>query len=59
MTDSDRLLLFALESARADQIDELLAIARDRGVPLADVINEAINRWLDKELEELEGEDDQ
>jgi hypothetical protein len=59
MTDSDRLLLFALESARPDQIDELLAIARDRGVPLAEVIDEAINCWLDKELEDLEGEDDQ
>jgi hypothetical protein len=59
MTDSDKLLLLALESARPDQIDKLLAIACNKGVPLAEVIDEAINRWLDKELEELEDEDDQ
>jgi hypothetical protein len=59
MTDSDRLLLFVLESCRPAQIDELLAIARDRGVPLAEIVEEAVNSWLTKELEESEGEDDQ
>jgi hypothetical protein len=59
MTDSDRLLLFVFESCRPNQIDKLLAIARDKGVPLAEIVEEAVNSWLTKELEELEGEDDQ
>jgi len=34
----DRLLLFALEAARADQIDALLAIAGKEGVPLSELV---------------------
>jgi hypothetical protein len=54
MTDSDRLLLFALESGRPDQIDALLAIARLKGVSLAELVEQAVNRGLAKELEDWE-----
>jgi hypothetical protein len=44
--------LLALESATAVQLEELIAIAEERGVPLAELIEEAVDSWLAKELEE-------
>jgi hypothetical protein len=52
MTDAEKLLLFALEAARADQLDALLALSEAKGVPLAELIDEAVNTWPTKELEE-------
>ena len=58
MTDAEKLLLFALEAARADQLDALLALSEAKGVPLAELIDGAVNSWLTKELEELEEGDE-
>jgi len=38
MTGSERLLLFALEAARPDQVEALLAIAGNKGEPLAELV---------------------
>jgi hypothetical protein len=38
MTSSEKLLLFALESARPDQVEALLSIANNKGLPLAELI---------------------
>jgi hypothetical protein len=46
MSASEKLLLFALEAARPEQVDAPLAL-------LAELIDEAVNSWLTKELEEL------
>jgi hypothetical protein len=43
MTDSDKLLLFALEAALPEQVDALLALAEAKGVPLAELIEGAVN----------------
>jgi hypothetical protein len=36
------------------KLEALLAIAEERGMPLAELIEEAVNSWLTKELEESE-----
>jgi hypothetical protein len=36
MTCSEKLLLFALESCRPEQVDEMLEMARDKNVPLTE-----------------------
>jgi hypothetical protein len=38
MTDSEKLLLFALEAARPDQVEALLAIGNNKGLPLAELV---------------------
>jgi hypothetical protein len=54
MNDSEKFFLFVLESATPAQLKELLAIAKERGVPLAEVVEEAVNLWLTREFEELD-----
>ena len=50
MTSAEKLLLFALEAARSDQIDALIALSLAKGVPLAEIVEEAVNRGLAKEF---------
>ena len=38
MTNTDKILLFVLESARPDQIEALLEISRKKGRPLAEMV---------------------
>jgi hypothetical protein len=38
MTNTDKLLLFAMESARCDQLDALLAFSQEKGLPLAEIV---------------------
>src|SRR5262249_32218583 len=38
MTDSEKLLLFALEAALPHQVEALLSIAGNKGVPLAELV---------------------
>jgi hypothetical protein len=47
MTSSERLLLFALESCRPEQVDELLEMAREENVPLTEVAVEIVKSMLD------------
>jgi hypothetical protein len=50
--NSDNLYLAALESVTPEQLDALLAIAKETGVPLSELIDEAIDQWLTKEFRE-------
>jgi hypothetical protein len=43
MASAEKFFLLALESATDAQLEELVAIAEDKGVPLAELIEEAIN----------------
>jgi hypothetical protein len=47
MTTSEKLLLFALESCRPEQVDEMLEMARDENVPLTEVAVEIVKSMLD------------
>jgi hypothetical protein len=47
MTISEKLLLFALESCRPEQVDDMLEMARDENVPLAEVAVEIVKSMLD------------
>jgi hypothetical protein len=47
MTCSEKLLLFALESCRPEQVDEMLEMARDENVPLTEVAVEIVRSMLD------------
>ena len=47
MTSSERLLLFALESCRPEQVDEMLEMARGENMPLTEVAVEIIKSMLD------------
>jgi len=47
MTCSEKLLLFALESCRPEQVDEMLEMARDNNVPLTEVAIEIVKSMLD------------
>ena len=47
MTCSEKLLLFALESCRPEQVDEMLEMARDENVPLTEVAVEVVKSMLD------------
>jgi len=42
MTASEKLLLFALEAARPDQIDAVVAIAGNKGEPLAELVTRSL-----------------
>jgi hypothetical protein len=44
--DENDFLLELLELVRPDQIDKLLAIARQKGRPIADIITEALWRYF-------------
>ena len=46
MSNPEKLLLFALESCRPDQIDALLAIAKGKGVPLSELVTKALAEKL-------------
>jgi hypothetical protein len=46
MTDSEKLLLFALEAARTDQLDALLALSEAKGEPLAALITSSLAEKL-------------
>jgi hypothetical protein len=46
MTASEKLLLFALEAARADQVEALLAIAGNKGVPLSELVTQSLAEKL-------------
>jgi len=46
MSDSEKLLLFALEACRPDQIDALLAIAKGKGVPLSELVTRSLAEKL-------------
>jgi hypothetical protein len=46
MTCSEKLLLFALESCRPEQVDEMLEMARDENVPLTEVAVEVVKSML-------------
>jgi hypothetical protein len=47
MTGSEKLLLFALESCRPEQVDDMLEMARDENVPLTQVAVETAKSTLD------------
>jgi len=47
MTTPEKLLLFALESCRPEQVDDMLDIARDENVPLTEVAVEIVKSMLD------------
>ena len=47
MTSSEKLLLFALESCRPEQVDDMLEMARDEDVPLSEVAVEVGRSMLD------------
>jgi hypothetical protein len=47
MTSSEKLLLFALESCRPEQVDEMLEMARDENLPLTEVAVEIVKSMLD------------
>ena len=47
MTCSEKLLLFALESCRPEQVDDMLEMARDENVPLTEVAVEVARSMLD------------
>jgi len=47
MTSPEKLLLFALESCRAEQVDEMLEMARDNNVPLTEVAVEIVKSMLE------------
>ena len=42
MTDSEKLLLFALEAALPHQVEALLSIAGNKGVPLAELVTRGL-----------------
>jgi hypothetical protein len=46
--DEDEFLLQVLELVHPDQIDKLLAIARQEGRPIADIITEALWHYFKK-----------
>ena len=47
MTCSEKLLLFALESCRPEQVDDMVEMARDQNVPLTEVAVEIVKSMLD------------
>jgi hypothetical protein len=47
MTNPEKLLLFALESCRPEQVDDMLEMARDENVPLTEVAVEVVRSVLD------------
>ena len=47
MTCSEKLLLFALESCRPEQVDDMVEMARDQNVPLTEVAVEIVKSLLD------------
>jgi hypothetical protein len=47
MTCSEKLLLFALESCRPEQVDEMLEMAADENVPLTELAVEIVKSMLD------------
>jgi hypothetical protein len=47
MTISEKLLLFALESCRPEQVDDMLEMAPDENVPLTEVAVEIVKSMLD------------
>jgi hypothetical protein len=47
MTCSEKVLLFALESCRPEQVDDMLEMARDNNVPLTEVAVEIVRSMLD------------
>ena len=46
MTDSDKLFLFVCESARPDQIDDMLALSQMNGLPPAEWVANALRFQL-------------
>jgi hypothetical protein len=46
MTCSEKLLLFALESCGAEQVDDMLEMARDENAPLTEVAVEIVKSML-------------
>ena len=42
MTDSEKLLLFALEAALPHQVEALLSIPGNKGVPLAELVTRGL-----------------
>jgi hypothetical protein len=46
VTDTDRLFLFTLESARPDQIEDMLALAKKKNQPLAEWVADAMRCQL-------------
>jgi hypothetical protein len=52
MSDSEKLFLLALESATPAQLEAMLAIAEEKGVSLAALIEEALDRQLTKEFDQ-------
>jgi hypothetical protein len=47
VTNTDKLLMYAFEIARADQVEELVAISQTKGRPLAVMVVEAIRIMMD------------
>jgi hypothetical protein len=47
MTNSEKLLLFALESCRPEQVDEMLEMARDENVPLTELAVEIVKSMME------------
>ena len=54
MINREKLFLLALESVTPDQLEELIAIAEKKGVPLGQLVEEAINERLTRDFEEWE-----
>jgi hypothetical protein len=46
MTASEKLLLFALEAALPHQVDALLAIADNKGLPLSELVTQRLAEKL-------------
>jgi hypothetical protein len=46
MTNPEKLLLFALESCRPEQVDEMLEMARDNNAPLTEGAVEIVKSML-------------
>ena len=54
MTNREKLFLLALKNMTPDQLEELLAIAEKKGVPLGQLVEEANNERLTRDFEEWE-----
>ena len=54
MNSSEKLFLLALESMTSDQLEALIAIGEKKAVPLAELVEEALEDWIAKEFEGLD-----
>lgn len=48
MTNADKLLMFAMEAARPDQVEKMLAISQTKGRPLGVMVIGIMRDMLDR-----------